>query len=129
MLSDGTDLFIIGGGRYLDTGHDNLNTNVYKSSDDGANWTSIGSLSTGMTGIMYCGAQLLDNKIFFINGWEQATTSNKNGVWWAKKDVNFWVKVGNNTITHGMGISNPVDNHFYIVSGNLTKSVWKISKT
>lgn len=129
MLSDGVSLFIIGGGQYLNTGHVNLNNDVYKSADDGVTWTNVGSLSNGMTGVMYCGAALFDNKIFYINGYSPtAPIGNTQGVWWAKREVDYWVKVGNNDLTHAMGISNPVDDHFYIVSGNDKKSVWKIER-
>ena len=128
LLSDDTDLYIIGGGQYVDTGHTNFNNNIYKSSDDGATWTNIGSLGYDMTGVMFCNAQIFDNKIFFINGWDQSIPANKSGVWWSKKDCKFWVKIGNNTATHAAGITNPINNHFYIVSGNVTGSVWKVVK-
>lgn len=129
LMSDGTNIYMIGGGQYLDTEHTNLNTNIYKSTNDGATWTNMGSVGYGMTGLMYCGATIFDNKIFFINGYSPTSpTGNKSGVWYRSLTYNSWIKIGDNTATHAMGTSNPVGNHFYIVSGNVTKSVWKISK-
>lgn len=129
MVSDGTNLYIMGGGRYLPTVHDNLNTKCYKSANGGANWSEISTLPAAMNGYMYCNAEIIGDRIFYVNGYSVADTANKIGTFSAVNGLN-WGLYKNTLARHGAGICTDVAaSTIYVATGNEVNDVFKIVRT
>lgn len=126
MVSNGDNIYIFGGGRYQNSGHDNFNSKIYKSSDNGVTWTELADLPTEFNGLMYCGGSASSKSLFFVNGSDGFV--NHSGIWYTDLNAQLWLSLANPTATHAPGITNYFNNHFYIISGNETNYVLKINK-
>lgn len=124
MVSVGSRLYIYGGGQYNDGGHNNFNANLRYSDDNGTNWTLQATLPAELDGLMYPNGIYHDSKLWFLNG---ATATNKRGLWFLSTNGQ-WVKVAYPLARHASALCSDGDN-LWIVSGNLTNDVLKISKS
>lgn len=137
MISDGTNLFLIGGGRYnffVSPIHDNYNTKVYKSTDDGATWSEIATLPSGMQA-MYPSAFYFDKRYWYLHGHNgDSGGGNKQGLWYTK-DFQTWNAIADEThatpappARHATGfIVDEPNNAAYFINGNFFNDIWRIT--
>jgi hypothetical protein len=124
--SSGGVLYIAGGGRYLEPTSDNINTKVYKSIDNGANWTEVSTLPTAMQTIFPNGT-VWDNKLWYLNGYEIGV-GNKEGLYYSADNGVTWLQFYTNpSARHGSGIC-VHNNKLYIVAGNMHNDCYSIEK-
>jgi len=130
-VKTGTDVYFYGGGRYLDSGHDNFNTNLYKSTNGGNSFNLVGALPTAFDGPMYPGGCSFGNKLWMLNGdGGGVSPGNKVGLWYFIPSVNEWVKYPDTPLSrHAPGMCSDGANKMFIISGNERNDVIKITKT
>lgn len=122
LYSFNGDLYMMGGGRYYSGGFDNYNNTVYKSSNDGANWTLVATLPSEMRS-SYPNGVVYDGKMWYLMGGVDGI--NQEGLYSSSDGIN-WFKEQYPTARHATGMA--VHNgELYIVAGNLHNDSWKIS--
>ena len=125
MVSDGANLYILGGGRYANAGSDNPNTNIYKSVNDGVSFSLTANISTQLTGPFYCNAAFMADAIYIINGGSVigGVGANHTGMYYTYDGgITVGTVPGNQTVRHASGVcTNGTD--LYLVSGNETPQV------
>lgn len=124
MVSTGSRLYIYGGGQYNSGGHTNLNTNLYYSDDNGANWTLDSVLPAALNGMMYPNGIYFDGKLWFLNGY---VGSNQRGVWF-RSGNGTWTKMYTMPLSRHASTMAIDGSSFFIVSGNTRNDVIKITK-
>jgi PKD repeat protein len=128
FVSDGTNLYISGGFKYHSTRVLNLNT--YKSTDDGANWLSMGAAIAGMEPV-FCNGAIFDNKLWWMNGARNtllpnSDSGNRRGLFYTPLDSLDW-KAMNKTqpARHASGMTTQ-DGALYFGVGNFYNDFYKV---
>jgi len=126
----GTDVYIYGGGRYMNSGHDNFNLNLYKSTNGGSSFTLVGALPAAFDGPMYPGGTAFCGKLWLLNGdGGGVSPGNKVGLWYYLPSVNEWIKYPYTPLSrHATSIPTDGTDNMFIVSGNTRNDVIKIPK-
>ncbi len=128
MISDGTNVYIYGGGQYNSGGHTNFNTNLYRLNSD-LTWTLMFALPAAFNGLMYCNGADFDGKFWFLNG--STATTNQAGLWYTPNFGEDWFSTAIiPPARHASGICVSEDgNKLYIATGNTVNDVICITKT
>ncbi len=119
------DLYIMGGGRYLPGGSDNLNNKVFKSTDDGASWTEIATLPTMMKS-MYPNGAVFGGRMWYLLGSNDSSGSmaNRAGLYSSTDGINWYIEQYPSA-RHATGIT-VHGSALHIVGGNLWDDSWKV---
>lgn len=126
--SDGSSLYIMGGGLFINNylvSTSSMNTDVYKSVDDGANWALVGVLPTyiAVDGNPYNkggfqNATYFDKKVWFLNGGDP-NNNNAYGLWYSDDGCATFTQLYDRPILrHASGIFSTASK-MYITTGNL----------
>jgi len=132
LISDGTYLYILGGGQYNGGGHTNFNTHLYRSANEGSTWTDMGVILNDMDGLMYCNAEIMNDIIWFLNG--STATTNQAGVFFfplIDNPNNVWLVDPKIPPARHASASCKSDdgNTAFFMTGNTVNDVFKITKT
>lgn len=128
MISDGTDLFIAGGGEYNSSGHNSLNDNLYKSTNDGVAWGIAGPLPG--IGRMYNSLKYMNGVLFYFEGAEADGTNHGNIFYSPDKGVT-WLELSESVMpAHARAVcTNYDDSVLYIGPGNVAPDFRTITRT
>lgn len=130
-VQHGNTTYLYAGGRYIDGGgHDNLNTNLYKSLDGGSTWSLVSALPSEFDGLMYANGVSFGGFIWFLNGGGGVgNVGNKLGLWQYSISTDKWVKYKYSPLSrHASWICTDEINKMFIVSGNTRNDVIRITK-
>ncbi len=105
MASDGSNIFLMAGGRYMDGGlSDNSNNKVYMSTNNGVSISQSGELPAGATGLFFGAGCWFYGGLFYSNG-SNGTTNQASGIWKSSNYGQDWTLVSEDyPSTHGGGI-------------------------
>ena len=118
LVSDGSNLYLWGGGIYLSTGQDG----VYKSTDNGATWNIIATLPSVMTGTYQNGAYF-EGKFWHLQGFRSG--ANRRGLYYTT-DFQTWTQLYDNPLdchASGFGVA---DGKLYRLTGNLDNFYYSV---
>jgi len=126
----GATTYCFGGGRYLNSGHDNLNFNLYKSTNGGNSWTLVGAMPTGYDGPMYANGCSFRNKLWILNGdGGGVSPGNKTGLWYFDPTTELTTKDPRTPLSrHASWMTTDGADKMWIVSGNTRNDVIRITK-
>lgn len=125
LESVGDDLIFWGAGSYLGQGAA-LNSNVFKSSDDGVTWDIIATLPAAMRGT-YVDSEYWDGKLWHLNGFGEGGL-NMFGLFYSSDLGINWTRLYDNPIrTHASGFATFQDK-LYRVTGNFDNFSYSVEK-
>lgn len=125
VVQQGANTWLYAGGRYLNSGHDHGNFNLYKSLNGGFTWTLDSALPSGFNGFMYANGCLFDNKLWLLNG---ATNTNQLGLWFKDGGNDWTINTQEPLARHASSMATNGSDKMWIVSGNTVNDVIKITK-
>ena len=130
-IQKGAVTWLYGGGRYLDTGHDNFNNTLKKSLDGGVNWSNVSNLPSDFIGLMYGDGSDFGNRLWFLNGdGGAANPGNQTGLWYYEETTDTWIKMPQSPLSkHASSMCTDGANKMFITSGNTRNDVIRITKT
>lgn len=129
MVVFNNKLFIMSGGRYKSTGHDNYNNKVYSydlTQGTMGSWVEVATVNTMIS--MYANSYVWDGKIWHIMGYHAESGGNKTGIRFSTDGATWELLNDAPSARHASGITVHND-ELYIVAGNLHNDSYKVIKT
>lgn len=132
MVSDGINLYIIGGGTYNIGGAVPINTDIYKSTNNGATWTLCGTYPSfytpappvSQTTSSWPNAIYYWGKIWMINGY--SASDNNYGIWYSEDGCQTWIPFYDRPKNRHATATCTDGTNLYFVTGNLFNDVLRI---
>lgn len=126
LVQQGSVTYLYAGGRYVSGSDDNLNNNLFSSTNGGNTWSLVDDLPVALNGLMYANGCSFDNKLWFLNG--SLLGVNQAGLWYYTNGN--WIKKAETPLSrHASYMCTNGSDKMFIVSGNGRNDVIRITKT